>query len=132
MRPGLREAPESRKWTEDMINTFIDNFQEKHGFNKHTAMLPYNDEGDSEEEPIHLEGGRKVVLRRKIISPRDSSTLEEGDDHLDDLMSRPRKWPVANPDEDEEPVGPSAKKAKKKKKARVSKVKEGSQTEKGP
>ena len=79
MRPGLREALESRQWTEDMINTFIDNFREKHGFNKHTAMLPYNNEGDSEEEPIHLEGGRKVVLRRKIISPRDSSTPEEGD-----------------------------------------------------
>ena len=52
-------------------------------------MLPYNDEGDSEEEPIHLEGGRKVVLRRKIISPNDSSTPEEGDDRLDDLVSRP-------------------------------------------
>ena len=26
MRPGLREALESRKWTEDMINTFIENF----------------------------------------------------------------------------------------------------------
>ena len=74
MRPGLREALESRQWTEDMINTFISNFREKHGFNKHTAMLPYNDEGDSEEEPIHLEGGRRVVLRRKIIPPRDSST----------------------------------------------------------
>ena len=47
MRPSLREALESRKWTEDMINMFIDNFREKHGFNKHTAMLPYNDEGDS-------------------------------------------------------------------------------------
>ena len=74
MKPGLREALESRQWTEDMINTFINNFQGKHGFNKHTAMLPYNDEDDSEEEPIHLEGGRKVVLRQRIISPRDSST----------------------------------------------------------
>ena len=87
MRPGLREALESRQWTEDMINTFISNFREKHGFNKHTTMLPYNDEGDSEEEPIHLEGGRRVVLCRKI-SPTDSSTQEEGDDRLDDLVSK--------------------------------------------
>ena len=132
MRPGLREALESRKWMEDMINMFINNFREKHGFNKHTVMLPYNDEGDSEEEPIHLEGGRKVVLRRKIISPRDSSTPEEGDDRLDDLVSRPRKRPAANPDEDEEPAGPSAKKAKKEKKARVSRSKKAPKPKKDP
>ena len=77
-----------------MINTFISNFREKHGFNKHTTMLPYNDEGDSEEEPIHLEGGRRVVLHWKIISPRDSSTQDEGDDHLYDLVSRSRKRPT--------------------------------------
>ena len=41
MRQGLREALESRHWTEEMINTFIANFREKHGFNRHTAMLPY-------------------------------------------------------------------------------------------
>ena len=116
MRPGLRRALESRQWTEDMINTFISNFREKHGFNKHTAMLPYYDEGDSEEEPIHLEGGRRVVLRRKIISPRDSFTHEEGDDRRDDRANKSRKRSVANPDEDEEPVGPPAKKAKKEKK----------------
>ena len=132
MRPGLREALESRKWTEDMINTFISNFREKHGFNKHTAMLPYNDKGDSKEEPIRLEGGRRVVLRQKIISPRDSSTQEEGDDCLDDLVSRPRKRPAANPDEDEEPVGPSAKKAKKEKKARVSRSKKAPEPKKDP
>ena len=40
-----------------MITTFIDNFREKHGFNKHTAMLPYDDEGDSEEGTYTL-GGR--------------------------------------------------------------------------
>ena len=51
MRAGMREALESRHWTEDMINTFIANFQEKHGFNKHMAMLPYWDEADSDGEP---------------------------------------------------------------------------------
>ena len=116
MRPGLCRALESRQWTEDMINTFIDNFRDKHGFNKHTAMLPYDDEGDSEGEPIRLEGGRSVVLRRKIISPRDSSTQEEGDDRRDDGASKSRKRPAANPDEDEEPVGPLVKKARKEKK----------------
>ena len=40
-----------------MIDEFIDNFRQKHGFNRQTAMLPYNDEGDSDEEPIELEGG---------------------------------------------------------------------------
>ena len=53
-----------------MINTFISNFREKHGFNKHTAMLPYNDEGDSEEEPIHLEGGRKSGATQKNNLPK--------------------------------------------------------------
>ena len=131
MRPGLREALESRQWTEDMINTFISNFQEKHGFNKHTAMLPYNDEGDSEEEPIRLEGGRRVVLRRKIIPPRDSSTSEGGDDRLDDLVSQSRKRPVANLDENVGPMGPSAKK-KKEKKARESKSEKDPKLKKDP
>ena len=132
MRPGLCRALESRQWTEDMITTFINNFREKHGFNKHTAMLPYDDEGDSEEEPIHLEGGRRMVLRRKIISPRDSSTPEEGDDQPDDPVSTSQKWPAANPDEDEEPVGPPSKKAKKGKKARVSKSREAPKPKKDP
>ena len=61
LRPGMREALESRHWTEEMIDTFVQNFREKHGFNRHTAMLPYNDENDS-EEPILLEGGRRAVL----------------------------------------------------------------------
>ena len=56
MRPGIRAALASRKWTDAMINEFIDNFRQKHGFNRQTAMLPYNDEGDSDEEPIELEG----------------------------------------------------------------------------
>ena len=115
MRPGLREALKSRQWTEDMITTFINNFREKHGFNKHTAMLPYNDESESEGEPIHLEGGCRAVLRRRIISLRESSTQEEGD-HLDDLGSKPRKQPAADPDKDAEPKGPPAKRTKKEKK----------------
>ena len=123
MRPGMWEALESRQWTEEMINTFISNFREKHGFNKHTAMLPYNDEGDSKEEPIHLEGGRRAVLRRRIISPRESPTQEEGDDRLADLVSKPRKRPTADPNKDAEPKGPPAKKAKKEKKAKASKPK---------
>ena len=47
-------------------------------------------------------------------------------------MSRPRKRPAANPDEDEEPVGPSAKKAKKEKKARVSRSKKAPELKKDP
>ena len=121
MRPGLCRALESRQWTEDMITMFINNFREKHGFNKHTAMLPYDDEGDSEEEPIHLEGGRRMVIRRKIISPRDSSTPEEGDDRPDDLAGTSRKRPPANLGENTGPVGHLAKKRKKEKKARESK-----------
>ena len=50
MRPGIRAALVSRKWTNEMINKFIDNFRQKHGFNRQTAMLPYDDEGDSDEE----------------------------------------------------------------------------------
>ena len=49
----------SRKWTDGMINEFIENFRQKHGFNHHTAMLPYMDKGDSDGEPIELEGGKR-------------------------------------------------------------------------
>ena len=108
---GLREALESRHWTEDMINTFISNFREKHGFNKHTAMLPYRDENDSEDEPIHLEGGSTVVVRRRIISPRDSSTQEEN--RLDDLVSKPKKRPADPTTGESEPGAAPAKKPKK-------------------
>ena len=59
MRPGMRAALVSRKWTDGMIDEFIENFRQKHGFNCHTAMLPYNDEDDSDGEPIELEGGAK-------------------------------------------------------------------------
>ena len=121
MRQGLREALESRHWTEEMINTFISNFREKHGFNRHTAMLPYYDENDSEDEPIHLEGGSKVVVRRRIIAPRDSSTQEE--DRLDDLVSKPKKRPAAPSTGESEPGATPAKKAKKEKKAKVAKPK---------
>ena len=51
-----------------MIDEFIENFRQKHGFNRHTAMLPYVDEDDSDNEPIKLEGGRKMVIWKCIIS----------------------------------------------------------------
>ena len=31
----------SQQWTDGMIDEFIENFRQKHGFNCHTAMLPY-------------------------------------------------------------------------------------------
>ena len=68
-----------------MIDEFIENFKQKHGFNRHTAMLPYNDKDDLDSEPIELEGGQKMVIRRRIISPDKSSMLEEDLDKLDDL-----------------------------------------------
>ena len=67
-----------------MINAFIENFRQKHGFNCHTAMLPYIDEGNSDGEPIKLEGGRKIVIQRCIISP-DESSMPEDPDKLEDL-----------------------------------------------
>ena len=57
MRPRMRAVLVSQKWTDGMIDEFIENFRQKHGFNRHTAMLPYNDENDSDGEPIKLEGG---------------------------------------------------------------------------
>ena len=59
LRHATRDASclVSWKWTDTMIDEFIDNFRQKHGFNHHTAMLPYNDEDDSDGEPIKLEGG---------------------------------------------------------------------------
>ena len=68
-----------------MIDEFIDNFRQKHGFNCHTAMLPYNDKDDLDSEPIELKGGQKMVIRRCIISPDKSSMLEEDPDKLDNL-----------------------------------------------
>ena len=85
MRPGMRAALLSRKWTDMMIDEFIENFRQKHGFNRHTAMLPYNDEGDSDKEPIELEGGRKMVIRRRIISPDEATMPEEDPDKHEDL-----------------------------------------------
>ena len=85
MRPGMRAALVSRKWTDRMIDEFIENFRQKHGFNCHTAMLPYVDEDDSDNEPIELEGGRKMVIRRCIISPDKATMLEEDPDRLEDL-----------------------------------------------
>ena len=120
----MREALESRAWTDKMINEFIHNFREKHGFNKHTAMLPYHDEELSDNESIQLEGGRRVVLRRRIVSPWESTTLEEGEDRLDDLVNKPKKRPATGPGEGSEPMGPPAKKQKKEKKGKTVKKKD--------
>ena len=85
MRPRMRAALVSRKWTDRMIDEFIENFRQKHGFNRHTAMLPYVDEDDSDNEPIELKGGRKMVIRRRIISPDEATMPEEDPDRLEDL-----------------------------------------------
>ena len=100
-----------------MIDEFIDNFRQKHGFNPHTAMLPYNDEDDSDGEPIELEGRQKMVIWRCIISPDKSSMLEEDPDKLDDLGARSKKCPAPGPDGGEggsmgPPPGKKPKKAK--------------------
>ena len=50
-----------------------------------TAMLPYYDEGDLDNEPIELEGGQKMVIRRCIISPDEATMPEEDPDKLEDL-----------------------------------------------
>ena len=85
MRPRMRAALVSRKCTDRMIDEFIDNFRQKHGFNHHTAMLPYDDEDDSDNEPIELEGGRKMVIQRCIVSPDEAKMQEEDPDRLEDL-----------------------------------------------
>ena len=85
MRPGMRAALASQGWTDRMIDEFIENFRQKHGFNRHTAMLPYNDKGDSDDEAIELEGGQKMVIRRRIISPDEATMPEEDPDKLEDL-----------------------------------------------
>ena len=85
MQPGIRAALVSGKWTERMIDEFIENFRQKHGFNRHTAMLPYDDEDDSDNEPIELEGRRKMVIRRCIISPDEATMPEEDPGRLEDL-----------------------------------------------
>ena len=118
MRPGIRAALVSRKWTDAMINEFIDNFRQKHGFNHQTAMLPYDDEGDSDEEPIELEGGRRMVIRRRIISPDEDTTQEEDPDRLEDLVPRRKKRSAPRPDDEEgESMGPPP--GKKPKKAKT-------------
>ena len=121
MRPGIRAALVSRKWTDTMIDEFIDNFRQKHGFNRQTAMLPYNDEGDSDEEPIELEGGRRMVIRRRIISPDEDTTQEEDPDRLEDLVPRRKKRSAPGPDGGEgESMGPPP--GKKPKKAKPGKT----------
>ena len=100
-----------------MIDEFIENFRQKHGFKRHTAMLPYIDEDDSDNEPIKLEGGRKMVIRRCIISPDEATTPEGDPDQLEDLGTRSRKRPAPEPEEREggsmrPPPGKKPKKAK--------------------
>ena len=121
MRPGIRAALVSRKWTDAMIDEFIDNFRHKHGFNRQTAMLPYDDEGDSDNEPIELEGGCRMVIRRRIISPDEATTQEEDPDRLEDLVPRRKKRSVPGPDGGEgESMGPPP--GKKPKKAKPGKT----------
>ena len=117
MRPGMRAALVSWKWTDGMIDEFFENFWQKHGFNHHTAMLPYNDEDDSDGEPIELEGGQKMVIWRRIISPDEASTPEEDPDKLEDLGAQPKKCPAPEPEEGQGgsmglPPGKKPKKAK--------------------
>ena len=121
MRPGIRAALVSRKWTDTMIDEFIDNFRHKHGFNCQTAMLPYDDEGDSDNEPIELEGGRRMVIRRRIISPDEATMQEEDPDRLEDLVPRRKKRSAPGPDGGEgESMGPPP--GKKPKKAKPGKT----------
>ena len=117
MRPGMAAALVSQKWTDGMIDEFIENFRQKHGFNCHTATLPYNDEDDSDSEPIELKGGQKMVIRRRIIPPNEASMLEEDPDKLEDLGAQPKKCPAPGPDGGEGgsmglPPGKKPKKAK--------------------
>ena len=85
MQPGKRAALVSQKWTDRMTDEFIENFRQKHGFNRHTAMLPYVDKDDSDNEPIELKQGQKMVFRRRIIFPDEATTPEEDPDRLEDL-----------------------------------------------
>ena len=107
MRPGIQAALVSRKWTDAMIEEFVDNFRHKHGFNRQTAMLPYDDEGDSDNEPIELERGCRMVIRRRIISPDEATTQEEDPDRLEDIVPRRKKRSAPGPVGGEgEPMGP--------------------------
>ena len=63
--------------------------------------FPYNDEGDSDEEPIELEGGRRMVIRRCIISPDENTTQEEDPDRLEDLVPRRKKRSAPRPYDEE-------------------------------
>ena len=104
-----------------MIDEFIDNFRHKHGFNHQTAMFPYDDEGDSDNEPIELKGGRRMVIRRCIISPDEATMQEEDPDRLEDLVPRRKKRSAPGPVGGEgEPMGPPP--GKKPKKAKLRKT----------
>ena len=88
-------------------------------------MLPYDDEGDSDNEPIELEGGLRMVIRRHIISPDEATTQEEDPDRLEDLVPRRKKRSVPGPDGGEgESMGlPPGKKPKKAKLGKTPKPK---------
>ena len=80
-------------------------------------MLPYVDEDDSDNEPIELKGGWKMVIRRRIISPDEATMPEEDPDRLEDLGAQPKKRPAPGPDGGEggsmgPPPGKKPKKAK--------------------
>ena len=103
MRPGIRGTLVNRKWTDGMIDEFINNFRHKHGLNRQTAMLQYDDKGDSDNELIELEGGWKMVIRRRIVSP-DEATIQEEDldsgQHQELMGERVNRWdrrPGRNP-----------------------------------
>ena len=68
-----------------MIDEFIDYFRQKHGFNHQTAMLPYDDEDDSDNEPIELKEGWKMAIWRCIVSPDEATMQEEDPDRLEGL-----------------------------------------------
>ena len=108
-----------------MIDEFIKNFRQKHGFNRHTAMLPYIDEGDLDDKPIELKGGQKMIIRRCIISLDEATMPEEDADKLEDLGAQPKKRPAPEPDEGEGgSMGPPpGKKPKKAKQAKTPKPK---------
>ena len=63
---------------------------------------------------------------RRIISPKDSSTQEE--DHLDDLVSKPKKRPATQSTGESEPMAPPAKKARERKEGKGTQAEESCQT----
>ena len=117
MQPGMWAALVGRRWADTVIDEFVGNFRQRRGFSRQTAMLPYSDEGDSDGEPVELEGGCRMVIRRRIISPDENTTQEEDPDRLEDLVPRRKKRSAPGPDGREgvsmgPPPGKRPKKAK--------------------